>query len=395
MNILFLYVSLPHLSESGVFSDLIREFAKRGHLVKVAVPMNKDSVEGINIESGIEVLRFKTDQLARNKSNIQKGIAFIKFIFQSLHAIKKHFRRQKFDLIIAHSFPPEMSIVVKSLKRKYKAKFYLMLCEYVWQDSVSLGFFKENSIICKYYQWLERMIIKSADYIGSPSQGNVDFTLKYYPWAKNHNIHILHYSQAPIQIKLKGEEIKKKYSLENRFIAIYGGNMTIAQKIENVIDLAKACIDYPDIVFLLLGRGPQIEMIKKDVKIKNLNNIIFLDFLPKDEYNALLSVSDVGIVSLNEKMAVPNIPSKTLSYFSLSKPIIASIDRNTDYGRYLEISGGGLWSYAGDTTIFKENLLTLYQNPELLKSMGESGYRFYRENMLPEKTYQTITDFLN
>ncbi len=395
MNILFLYVSLPHLSESGVFSDLIREFAKRGHLVKVAVPMNKDSVEGINIESGIEVLRFKTDQLARNKSNIQKGIAFIKFIFQSLHAIKKHFRRQKFDLIIAHSFPPEMSIVVKSLKRKYKAKFYLMLCEYVWQDSVSLGFFKENSIICKYYQWLERMIIKSADYIGSPSQGNVDFTLKYYPWAKNHNIHILHYSQAPIQIKLKGEEIKKKYSLENRFIAIYGGNMTIAQKIENVIDLAKACIDYPDIVFLLLGRGPQIEMIKKNVKIKNLNNIIFLDFLPKDEYNALLSVSDVGIVSLNEKMAVPNIPSKTLSYFSLSKPIIASIDRNTDYGRYLEISGGGLWSYAGDTTIFKENLLTLYQNPELLKSMGESGYRFYRENMLPEKTYQTITDFLN
>lgn len=163
MNILFLYVSLPHLSESGVFSDLIREFAKRGHLVKVAVPMNKDSVEGINIESGIEVLRFKTDQLARNKSNIQKGIAFIKFIFQSLHAIKKHFRRQNFDLIIAHSFPPEMSIVVKSLKRKYKAKFYLMLCEYVWQDSVSLGFFKENSIICKYYQWLERMIIKSAD----------------------------------------------------------------------------------------------------------------------------------------------------------------------------------------------------------------------------------------
>lgn len=393
MNILFLYVSLPHLAESGVFSDLIREFAKRGHLVKVAVPMNKDSVEGINIESGIEVLRFKTDQLARNKSNIQKGIAFIKFIFQSLHAIKKHFRRQKFDLIIAHSFPPEMSIVVKSLKRKYKAKFYLMLCEYVWQDSVSLGFFKENSIICKYYQWLERMIIKSADYIGSPSQGNVDFTLKYYPWAKNHNIHILHYSQAPIQIKLKGEEIKKKYSLENRFIAIYGGNMTIAQKIENVIDLAKACIDYPDIVFLLLGRGPQIEMIKKDVKIKNLNNIIFLDFLPKDEYNALLSVSDVGIVSLNEKMAVPNIPSKTLSYFSLSKPIIASIDRNTDYGRYLEISGGGLWSYAGDTTIFKENLLTLYQNPELLKSMGESAYRFYRENMLPEKAYQAIINF--
>jgi len=395
MNILFLYISLPHLSETGVFVDLIKEFAKQGHKVKVAVPMNKWSTEGVNKEAGIDVLRFKTDQLTNNTSNIKKGIAYIKLIYQFTGSIKKYYANEKFDLIIAHSLPPEIGIIVRLLKRKYRAKFYLMLCDYIWQDSVSLGFFREGGLICKYYQWLEKLTIKMADYIGCPSQGNIDFTLKYYPWAKGKNIHVLHYSQYPINLPPPIEDIKAKYNLSDKFVAVYGGNMSIAQKIENVIDLAESCLDYKDILFLLVGRGQDIPSIKEKVKKRKLTNITFLDFMPKDEYLQLLSVCDVGLISLNEKLAVPNIPSKTLSYFNLSIPIIASIDRNTDYDRYLESAGAGLWSYAGETEKFKQNLLKLYNSPELRKEMGQNGYNFYMTHMLPEKAYQTIINHLN
>ena len=199
MNILFLYISLPHLSDTGVFVDLIKEFARQGHQVKVATPMINGSYEGVNKEAGIDVLRFKTDQLMNNTSNIQKGIAYIKLIHQFNKAIKNYYGNERFDLIIAHSLPAEIGIIVKFLKRKFKAEFYLMLCEYIWQDSVSLGFFNEGGLICKYYQWLEKITIKTADYIGSPSQGNIDFTLKYYPWAVEKNSHLHHYSQAPIR----------------------------------------------------------------------------------------------------------------------------------------------------------------------------------------------------
>jgi glycosyltransferase involved in cell wall biosynthesis len=395
MNILFLYISLPHLSETGVFVDLIKEFAKQGHKVKVATPMNKWSTEGVNKEAGIDVLRFKTDQLTNNTSNIKKGIAYIKLIYQFTGSIKKYYANEKFDLIIAHSLPPEIGIIVRLLKRKYRAKFYLMLCDYIWQDSVSLGFFREGGLICKYYQWLEKLTIKMADYIGCPSQGNIDFTLKYYPWAKEKNIHVLHYSQYPINLPPPIEDIKAKYNLSDKFVAVYGGNMSIAQKIENVIDLAESCLDYKDILFLLVGRGQDIPSIKEKVKKRKLTNITFLDFMPKDEYLQLLSVCDVGLISLNEKLAVPNIPSKTLSYFNLSIPIIASIDRNTDYGGYLELAGAGLWSYAGETEKFKQNLLKLYNSPELRKEMGQNGYNFYMTHMLPEKAYQTIINHLN
>lgn len=394
MRILFLYVSLPHLSQSNVFNDLIREFAKQGHDVRVATPLNTDEEEGVKNEAGIKVLRFKTDQLTRNASNIQKGLAYIKFIFQSRRAIKKYFGKEKFDLIIAHSLPPEMGLVVKSLKKRYQAKFYLMLCEYIWQDSVSLGFFTKNSPICKYYQWLEKVTIQQAEYIGSPSQGNIAFAQKYYPWVKEKNIHILHYSQAPIELEIRDINVRAKYGLIGKFVAIYGGNVTIAQKIENVLDLAESCLNYEDIVFLLIGRGPKIDEVKTDAVNRGLSNIMFLDFMPQKEYDLLLSKCDVGLVSLNEKLVVPNIPSKTLSYFNLSIPVVASIDRNTDYGLYLEQAGAGLWSYAGDVEGFKENLLRLYHFPELKRKMGQNGNQFYQENMLPEKAYDAIINHI-
>ena len=392
MNILFLFVDLQDLSNSTGFGDLIKEFVKNGHNVKIAAPKNKNSSEGLNTENGIEVLRYHTDQLTRNSSNVQKGFAYLKYIYQVLFAIRKYYNNEKFDLIISHSLPPELGIVSRILKRKYKAKFYLMLCEYIWQDSVSLGLFKKGGLICKYYQWLERMTIRAADYIGSPSQGNIDFVLKYYPWVKNKNIRILHYSRLPIELIKTEEDPRVKFNLEDKFVAIFGGNITIAQKIENIIDLAESCMPYNDILFLIIGRGPKLNEVKNDVKFRNITNIRFIEFMPKEEYDTILATCDVGIISLNENLGIPNIPSKTLSYFNLSVPIIASIDHVTDYGKYLENAVAGLWSFGGDTAAFKENLLKLYHSPELRKKMGENGYNFYLNNMLPEKGYNTIMD---
>lgn len=391
MNILFTFLSIPHLSEPGLFNDLIKEFHEQGHNVKVAAPLSLNTKSGVNKEVGIEVLRFKTGQLIRNKSNVKKGIAYIKYIFQANNAIIKHFRKENFDLIVAHSLPPESGILIRSLKRRYKAKFYLILCDYIWQNAVSLGFIKKKGVICKYYKMMESVLIKNSDYIGTPSQGNIDFITNIYPSVKNKNIKILHHSQAPVVLKdCNKVALKKKFDLENKFIVVYGGNVSIAQKMENVIDLAAECLQYEDIVFLIIGRGPTMDAVKEDVKKRGVNNVRFVEFMPKNEYEELIAICDVGMVSLNEKLGVPNIPSKTLSYFSQSIPIVASIDKVTDYGKYLETAQAGLWSIAGDIDSFKNNLIKLYENPDLVKKMGKNGNMFYLENMLSEKAYATI-----
>ena len=390
MNVLFLYISLGDLSQPNIFADLIKEFAKRGHNVTVATPARPGMPIGLRYEAGIKTLRIKTDQLTANKSNIQKGIAYMKLIWQYPRAIKKHLGMQKFDYIIGHSLPPELGLIIPRLKRMFNAKFYLQLCEFIWQDSVALGFYKESSLICKYYKWLEARLIKAADYIGCPSERNIEFALSFHPWAKNKDIHILNYCLYPIDFANHHSDFRQKYHLEDKFIAIYGGSINVSQRIENVIDLAELCLQYKDIIFCIVGRGSKYEQIKSDVKTRGLDNILFLDFMPQKEYMALLATCDVGIVSLNEKLQMPNIPSKTLTLFNLHKPIVASIDYSTDYGKLLESINAGKWSYAGDIETFKSNLITLYKDQSLCKRMGENGYQFYRDNMVPEKAYEII-----
>lgn len=396
MNILFLFISLPPLEETGVFSDLIKEFARNGHNVKVATPLKNGQLgEGVRMESGVEVLRFKTDQLVGNKSMIKKGLAYLKLIYQYPRAIKKYFGKEKIDVIIGHSLPPELGLIIPTLKRHFNAKFYLMLCEFIWQDAVALGMFSKNSPICWYYKWLERRLIKSADFIGCPSQGNIDFALRYHPWAKVKDIHILYYCQNPVVIQNTEQiDFRKQYNLNNKFVAIYGGSVNIAQSIENVINLADSCKDYSDIVFIIIGRGSHMETIRQEIENRDISNVLLMDYMPKDRYNVLLSQCDVGIVSLNAKLMMPNIPSKTLGLFNLSKPILAAIDYSTDYGKLLEQSGGGLWSYSGDTEAFKHNLLTLYNDKTLLKQMGQKGKEFYDCHFTPNESYKTIMNHI-
>ena len=397
MNILFLFISLPHIGESGVFTDLIKEFASNGHNVKVATPLKAgQGAERVDMESGIEVLRFKTDQLVGNKSMVKKGLAYLKLLYQYPHAIKKYFGKDKIDIIIGHSLPPELGLIIPKLKRHFSAKFYLMLCEFIWQDAVALGMFSKKHPICKYYNWLENRLIKHADYIGCPSQGNIDFAIKYHPWAEStKEMHILQYCQYPVVLSnTKNVDFRTKYNWEGKFVAIYGGSVNIAQSIENVINLAESCVNYEDIVFVIIGQGSQFDVIKQDVHKRQFHNITFMDYMPKNEYNELLRQCDVGIVSLNPKLQMPNIPSKTLGLFNLSKPILAAIDYSTDYGEFLENAGAGLWSYSGDTDGFKKNLLKLYNDRDLLEQMGRNGHEYYQNNLTPDKAYKTIMDHI-
>ena len=125
---------------------------------------------------------------------------------------------------------------------------------------------------------------------------------------------------------------------------------------------------------------------------EKLANVILEDKIPKTDYNDLLRLSDVGLISLSEDFTIPNFPSKVLSYFGNKKPVLASVDLNTDFGTILEEVKAGYWAAAGDTEDLKKKLLLIYRNASLRAQMGENGYAYMKENLLPDKAYKTIIE---
>ena len=395
MNILFLFCSLPNLSnKQGLFSSLIHEFASHGHHVLVSSKAKNSSKTEIVDENGIQVLRIGGPEFTAVSNNVKKALAYQQYVLKQRHYVKKYWGKEKIDLIISHSLPPELAYVVGGLKKHYKCPFYLIQSDYTWQDAVAYGFFGRKSPIARYYQYWERKAFKLADYIGVPTKGNVRFARLQYPWLKEELFAVYPFWQRTMGVE-KGGGIKEKYGLQGKFVVMYGGNVGPAQRIEHLVDLAEQVQEYEDIVFIILGKGSRLQAIKDMVVEKALKNVIFKDFLPQQDYLQFLAACDAGLIMLNEVHATPNFPSKTMSYFDLQVPVLAAVDYVTDFGQFLEETGTGLWSYSGDTETFKQNLLTLYQNPSLVEAIKEKQKAYFDKYMQPEYAYTMIMEQVN
>ena len=56
-------------------------------------------------------------------------------------------------------------------------------------------------------------------------------------------------------ISNKGLSFRSEYALKYKFIAVFGGNFGIPQKIEFLIDVAERIQEMNEILFILIGEG--------------------------------------------------------------------------------------------------------------------------------------------
>lgn len=390
MNILFLFCSLPNLSnKEGLFPSLIHEFVSQGHRVLVSSKGKDKKKSAVCIEDGIPILRIGGPEFTSVSNNVKKALAYQQYILKQRYYVRKYWGQERIDLIISHSLPPELAYVVGGLKKHFNCPFYLIQSDYTWQDAVAYGFFSRKSLIAWYYQYWERRVFKLADYIGVPTNGSVRFARLQYPWLKKELFEVYPFWQSAMNVE-KGRGIREKYGLQDKFVVVYGGNVGPAQRIEDLVGLAEEVQQDQKIVFIILGKGSRLQAIKDIVSEKGLQNVIFKDFLPQQDYLQFLSACDVGLIMLNEAHATPNFPSKTMSYFDLQVPILATIDYVTDFGQFLEDTETGLWSYSGDTESFKKNLLYLYQNSGIVASMKQNEREYFDHYMRPVHAYEII-----
>ena len=72
---------------------------------------------------------------------------------------------------------------------------------------------------------------------------------------------------------------------------------------------------------------------------------------------------------------------------------MAVIDPVTDFGTWLEDEiGAGFWTTRDKIEVAANKIEMLIDQPEMAKELGERGYTYYMENLLPEHTYATITE---
>lgn len=411
MNLLFLCISLPDLNRaSGLYADLLKELADRGYNVYALCSSENGMPAGFTIEHGVKVIRTKVPFLRQNTSLLRKGIGSLMMNPCFKRSFSKFLRDIQFDWLLLPTPPPTMVDIVKAIRKKQpQTKVYLVLRdiqpECANRSSISPDVYERTDVYdeCKIpfniNPFARRLLYKKSqslyklsDVIGCMSPGNASFVKKIAPYVEDYRLKMLpNWYTEPEKHAVDEQFIRVKYGLIGKFVAIFGGNIGPQQAVWNIAQLAKMNINKKDAVFLVVGRGVAKHVLENMAKQDNLNNILFLEYMPREDYEALLQIADLGIISLDEKYQVPTCPSKIIGYMALQKPVIAMINKGSDYGEfYIDKSCCGLWSAGLDNEKMFANYEWMYYHPDERKEMGKKGYDYFKEHF----STQAVTDLM-
>lgn len=396
MNILFLTLSFSR--ERGLYTDLVKELSSRGHEIYVVTPIErryKKNTRMFNLDN-IKILEIRTGNLQK-VNKIEKGISTILFEKSIINGIKKYISNVKFDLVLYSTPPITLYNVIKYVKKRDGCIAYLMLKDIFPQNAVDLGMFRKKSLLHKFFRKKEVKLYNISDYIGCMSEGNKEYILSNNIYLNKEKVELLPNTITPISIDFisdnKKYTIRKKYGIpENRTVFVYGGNLGKPQGIDFLIECILKNEERNDTFFLIIGSGTEYLKLSNFIEKNNIVNSKLYSYVEKCDYDILLKVCDVGLVFLDSRFTIPNIPSRILSYMENAIPIIASTDTNTDLKDIMEEGKFGLWSRSGDLERFFLNIDKLSQNIELRKLFGMNGRIYLEKNYTSRIAVDIILD---
>lgn len=351
--------------------DLAHEFKLRGHDPVVITPNNNISNNvQITNEQGIQVIRVKAGKI-KGTTRFSRALNEIRFSNKIWRKAKKHLLAHQFDLIVYYSPSIFFGSLVNRLKKIFDCKSYLILRDIFPRWALDAGILKKGPLY-SYFKRKEFQNYDAADIIGVQSPANLNYFINN-GLNERYNLEVLFNWINLSQDSISHFNFRKKLGLEKKIVFFYGGNIGIAQDMDNIIRLAERFNQDPDAYFLLVGDGSEVHRLQKEVHKRNLTNLAIHPAVNQRDYLCMLSEFDIGLISLDRRLKTQNFPGKMLGYMYNAKPILASINQGNDLQDILQAHDAGLVSHNGDDETFYNHAMQLIRNPGLREQMGRNG----------------------
>lgn len=405
MEILYLTLIDPALGKRGIYSDLLNACLQAGHRVTAVFadsPKNTQKTV-LKQERGADILYVKTGEMF-GVGFLKKGINTLLVEPRLTAAIKKHLKGRHYDVVLYATPPVTFASVVKYCRRAYGCASYLMLKDIFPQNAVDIGLFAAGGPIHRLFLYKEKQLYGVSDHIGCMSEKNISYVREHNPETAGKlelfpNTERVEPLPAQRLAFLSGGicafEQRQKWGIpKDRTVFVFGGNLGKPQAVDYLLRAVKAAEMEKNAFFLFVGNGGESERVREAVA--GSENARFIDFMPPEEYNALIAECDVGIISLDVRFSIPNYPSRTLGYMSMAMPILACTDNTTDVRQLIEQEAAcGLWNLSDDVEGFLQNVKKLVGNPAMRIKMGRSGREYFEGHFDVKRSVSILEEHFN
>lgn len=392
MNILLLHQYF--LEEDGAggtrFNEMTKIWSEQGHQITVLAGMMPDHTGKKREEyrnkkfafkkhDKVSIIRCHVNE-AYNKNFIGRIWGYFSFVFNALWAgLFK--TKGKFDLVLVTSPPLFIGITAYLLSKVKKIPLVFEVRDLWPESAIDTGVIKSKLLINWMYK-LEAFMYRKAVLINvlTPAFRRSLIEKKHVP--KEKIIFIPNAADFALSEKILNSfdpvELRKEMKVTDKFVITYVGAHGLANGLHQILDTAEILKD-TNVVFWLIGKGMKRDTLIEDAKKRNLTNVEFIPPVPKTDIFKYIMASDAGTSVLIKNDTFKTIYSnKTFDYMSCKKPVLLAIDGVSR--EMIEEANAGIFVEPENPVDFAEKIRFYLNNPELIKTQGENGYKYARKN---------------
>ncbi len=342
---------------------LAREWTKMGHRVTVVAASyshlrtRQPAVSGaVTVEDidGVCYIWLKTPPYKGNGANRVANIFF--FIgrlwrhFSVLAALKP-------DAVIASSTYPLDIYPALRLSRKAGAALIYEVHDLWPLTLVELGGLPRHHPLIFLMQRAENRAYREADRVVSMLPGAAEYMQEHGMALQKFNyipggIVPEEWAKLRENLPVRYRELFDRIKADNRFVLGYAGSHGISNALDVLVDTAALLRSYP-VEVIVVGQGPEKELLLKKAEVAGLRNITFLPPVPKSCVPALLEQMDALYIGYtpNPLYRFGVNPNKLFDYMMAARPVIYAVtapnDPVADSGCGISVPPGDCCAVAG------------------------------------------------
>jgi glycosyltransferase involved in cell wall biosynthesis len=360
-------------SVSQVITEIARDLAAKGYDVSVIASRNwytggrperlaaRDEVDGIRVSRIWGPSFGKRTLLGR----LLDQASFI------VGATAKALVAPRADAVVLLTNPPMFAALGLLLRRLRRERFIYVVMDLYPDIATNSGLMREDSLLAHCMRWLTRRTVRSADRVvvlGSCMEarilaygGDAERIAVIRNWADD---------EAIRPVAAKGNPFRVEQGWDGRFVVMYSGNMGVAHRFDDILEVARRRRDDPRLVFAFIGDGVRRKEIGAFRDRHELDNIRLLPYQSADRLALSLGAGDVHFVSLRKGFEGLVVPSKTYGIMAAARPILYQGGQSGDIAKMIVEHEIGEVVAEGDADGLEEAILTLLNDPERTARVG-------------------------
>ena len=381
MRILFLAQCYwpEEVSAAVLISELATDLVRHGHEVTVVTgapsyprgrvfPGYRNQIYGVERREGVRVVRVWS-YLSPEKSFWPRILHYGTY---SASAFYGGLFSGKPDVLVSYTPPLPLGISAWALSRLWGIPWTLEVEDLYPDAAVAIGALKNKRIIA-FFSALERFIYRRASRIILISEGfRRNLLAKGVPDEKLAVIPV--WADPDVVYPMPKENaFRARHGLDGKFVVMYAGNIGLTSCLEDVLAAAERLRNESEVRFVIVGEGVKKDDLRATARERELDNLLFLPFEPREAFAEMMAAADVNLVTLNPSSSQTSLPSKTFNIMASARPIVAVTPPGSEIAQLVKSANCGVNVPTEQPELLAQAILEIKNQPEKLRELGNNG----------------------